>query len=229
MQSIINGFLWGIKWPMAFLMVLLTIPAILSIKDIISFYLTAEVMIWFGIPFLICAVGLLFLPYIGASFLAILEHELTHMIFALLTFHKPVDLDVQQNKGGSFSFKGTGNWLIALAPYFFPTFAVCVVLASLVYISMEQPLPHTYWAILGTMTGYHLASTILEIHPKQTDFKVAGYLFTILFLPGANAIFYGMLLSFACLGWNGIGAFFNALGQNTLLFIGKILQSQGMM
>ena len=144
-----------------------------------------------------------------------LEHELTHMLFALLTFHPPVSLDVNQNKGGYFAFKGKGNWLIAIAPYFFPTFGFVVMLASIAYIVMGEKIPDMYWSVLGVMVGYHLASTILEIHPKQTDFKVAGYLFTLLFLPGANLIIYGILLSFASLGWKGVDVYFNVLNHQT--------------
>jgi hypothetical protein len=121
------------------------------------------------------------------------------------------------------AFQGEGNWLIALAPYFFPTFAVVVMLSSLVYMGMGKPLPDLYWAIFGTMCGYHLVSTILEIHPQQTDFKSAGYIFTIAFLPGINLIVYGLLLAYACAGWSGIPSFMSLLMQHTIEFIGRLI------
>ena len=109
-------------------------PCIISASrstDIPSFYAdliaiqkltNADVLLVFFLPFGATAVLFLFMPMLAGSFFAIMEHELTHMLFAVLTFHKPRGLDVNQDVGGSFSFEGKGNWLIALAPYFFPTF-----------------------------------------------------------------------------------------------------------
>lgn len=220
----INWFLALIKWPLALLMVLIVVPTAKSIGYVMSQYLTEYVVLWFAVPFVVISVLWLFMPFLSGTFLAIMEHELTHMLFAILTGHKPVDLEVNQNKGGYLSFKGRGNWLIALAPYFFPTFAFVVMLASLVYFALDKPLPDLYWAVFGVMCGYHLASTILEIHPQQTDFKSAGYAFTILFLPGANLIVYGLLLSYACLGWQGLSVFMKILSSQTSAFITQTLQ-----
>lgn len=219
----INWFLALIKWPLAVLMVIMVLPAFQTIEIMISQGITSYIMLWFVIPFIATSVLFFSLPFLGGSFLSIMEHELTHMLFAILTGHKPVDLEVNQNKGGYLSFQGEGNWLIALAPYFFPTFAVVVMLASFVYMGMDKPLPDIYWAVFGTMCGYHLASTILEIHPKQTDFKVAGYIFTMAFLPGINLVVYGLLLSYACAGWTGIPRFMSLLVHNTIHFINALL------
>lgn len=222
MQSAINLILALLKWPIALMMLLMIVPAFMTIVSFCMNLITPHFLIWFGVPFIIMCVFWLFVPSMGGSFLAIMEHELTHMLFALLTFHKPMDLDVSQDKGGHFSFMGKGNWLIAIAPYFFPTFAFFVMLSSLIYMFMDQPIPDVYWSVFGVMVGYHLASTILQIHPKQTDFKAAGYLFSIAFLPGANLIVYGLLLAFACLGWKGLPLFMNGLIYNTAVFIHKL-------
>ena len=220
----INWFLMLIKWPLAVLMIAMILPAIQTIEQVISQGVDSHVFLWFALPFIVTSVLFFMLPFLGGSFLAIMEHELTHMLFAILTGHKPVDLEVNQNKGGYLSFQGEGNWLIALAPYFFPTFAFVVMLASLVYMGMDKPLPDLYWAVFGTMCGYHLASTILEIHPAQTDFKMAGYVFTIAFLPGINLIVYGLLLAYACAGWSGIPSFLSLLMHYTVEFINKLIQ-----
>ena len=220
----INWFLGLIKWPLAILMLLMIVPSVQTIEVVILQGVNSYVMVWFALPFIITSIVFFMLPFLSGSFLAIMEHELTHMLFAILTGHKPVDLEVNQNKGGYLSFQGEGNWLIALAPYFFPTFAFVVMLASLVYMGMDKPLPDLYWAVFGVMSGYHLASTILEIHPKQTDFKVAGYIFTISFLPGINLIVYGLLLAYACAGWVGIPRFLSLLIQYTAEFITRLIQ-----
>ena len=58
-----------------------------------------------------------------------IAHELTHTLFAFLTLHlvKRVRLN-PDGSGGSMAFSGQGNWLITLAPYFFPLFAFLYML-----------------------------------------------------------------------------------------------------
>lgn len=223
MQDVLNHLLALIKWPVAGLMVLLVAPAFVTILEFIHYSLTPTILLWFGLPFILVAAFWLFVPGMSGSFLAILEHELTHMFFALLTFHKPVGLNVHQDKGGSFSFQGRGNWLIAIGPYFFPLFPTIIMLASIVYALMGEVLPPVYWSVFGVMVGYHLASTILQIHPGQTDFKKAGYVFTILFLPGANLLAYGIVFAYACMGWKGIPMYMNVLLYQTGRFVDKLM------
>lgn len=218
MQTLINFILAILKWPLALLMVFLIIPAFKTDMMILYNGLTLTVLGWFFLPLLMMILLWLVIPGLSGSFLSILEHELTHMVFAVLTFHSPHDINVQRGVGGNFIYTGNGNWLISIAPYFFPTSSVLVILLGLFYFFMGQTLPPFYWAILGVMTGYHLISTLDEIHLGQTDFKSAGYLFSILFLPAANLIFYGILLSFACYGFQGIPLFLSMLKEQSILF-----------
>ena len=218
MQQLINFILAILKWPLALLMLMLIIPTFKT--DILILYngLTLTVLGWFFIPLLMIILLWLVIPGLSGAFLSILEHELTHMVFAILTCHSPHDINVKRGVGGNFIYTGKGNWLISIAPYFFPTSAVFVILLGLFYPLMGETFPNFYWLILGLMTGYHLISTLDEIHLQQTDFKSAGYLFSILFLPTANLICYGLLLSFACYGFQGFEIFISELSNQSLLF-----------
>ncbi len=224
MQYFINKVLWWIKWPIGFLMLLCVYPAFRIDLLLISQNTTSFLLIWFALPLIATILIFLFIPALSGSFLAITEHEVTHLLFALLTFHKPHNLEVFQGKGGYMSFYGPGNWLITLAPYFFPTFAFVVMLFSIVYKITGEVLPNLYWSVFGMMVGYHLISTILEIHPKQTDFKQAGYLFTLIFLPGVNLIVYGLLFSFAVWGWSGFEVYFSHLIREVSVFTHTLLK-----
>ena len=223
MQRVINFILAILKWPLALLMLFLIIPLFKANMLVLYNGLTLEVLGWFFLPLLIVILLWLIIPGLGGSFLSILEHELTHMIFAVLTFHSPHDINVQRGVGGNFIYMGRGNWLISIAPYFFPTSAVFVILLGLFYPLMGESFPNVYWLILGLMTGYHLISTLDEIHLEQTDFKVAGYLFSILFLPSANLIIYGFVFSFVCYGFQGFSLFFEILIKETSHFFGIFL------
>ena len=214
-----NFFLALLKWPVAAFMVLAVFPALKT--DILILYngLTLSILGAFFLPLLSVIVLWFFVPKLSGSFLSILEHEITHLIFALLTFHIPQDITVKRGQGGYFSYFGRGNWLISLAPYFFPTSAAIVMALGGFYPLLGEPFPIGYWIILGLMTGYHLASTMDEIHLDQTDFRQAGYFFTILFLPGINLITYGILMSYVCHGFKGFSMYFNEFMTQFSLFL----------
>lgn len=222
-NRMINLFLALIKWPIALLMLLFLFPAFFSDMLLMKELTNIDVALQFFLPFAATVFLFLLIPGMAGSFLAIAEHELTHMLFAVLTFHKPKGLDINQDVGGSFSFIGEGNWLIALAPYFFPTFTVVIMLGTPIYLMFYPTLPSFYLMLLGVFIGYHFISTLLSIHPKQTDFQVAGYFFTIFFLPGINLIVYGLLFCFAVKGSNGVSLYLNTLFHQTNIVIQKLM------
>ena len=138
------------------------------------------------------------------TFFLTLEHELTHALFAWCTFHRVIDLQVTLTKGGQISFHGRGNWLIALAPYFWPT--ISLTLMAIAWL-LPEPLQDVGQALIGASFAWHVTSTIREIHPAQTDIGKAGKLFSLLFLPVANMLAVGSLLSFAHGGLSKVGNF----------------------
>lgn len=224
MQSLINWILKIIKWPIALFMLAILLPSVFCLILFVKLLIQSEMLSLFFFPLLaFCAFWVLFLRGKGTSFFAIFEHEITHMLFAVLTFHKPVSLEVHHHKGGSFNYQGKGNWLICLAPYFFPTFPVIVMLGSILYPFMNTSIPNGIFVVLGLATGYHICTTIASIHPKQTDFKEAGFLFSILFLPTANILCYGLIAAFALYQWNGLILFANTLNESAITFMNEIL------
>ena len=81
-------------------------------------------------------------------------------------------------------------------------------------------LPDYYLVLFGIFIGYHLIVTLFEIHPKQTDFEVAGPIFSICFIPGANLLIYGMLFAYLQKGWLGMLAYYVQLWHHALTLIG---------
>ncbi len=219
----LNWIIEKLKWPVAVLMVLIAVPALYADIYALEKLTNMDVILQFFLPFIATAVLFLFIPALAGSFFAIMEHELTHMLFAVLTFHKPRGLDVNQDVGGSFSFEGKGNWMIALAPYFFPTFWFVLVLLMPIYVSFTGKLPDFYVPMLGIFLGYNFIVSCLSIHPKQTDFKVAGYIFTICFLPGILFLKYGIVFCYSIKGLAGVEAYFSLLAQKAYQIVGPFL------
>jgi Flp pilus assembly pilin Flp len=129
---------------------------------------------------------------VGGFFMT-LEHELTHALFAWATLHRVIGFRATMRSGGHIRYLGRGNWLITIAPYFFPTLSI-IAIAALHWLP-DRDIAYG-GAILGATVAYHLLSTWSETHRHQTDLQDVGFLFSALFLPAANAIVYGLVLGF---------------------------------
>jgi|JI10StandDraft_1071094.scaffolds.fasta_scaffold02882_9 hypothetical protein len=141
----------------------------------------------------------------GASKVIVWEHELTHAIFAWLTGHKVLRQEWLNEDGGKIEFVGRGNWLITVAPYFFPTSAFLLLVPALL-----MPFNFLPWSqlALGVALGFHLVSTYIETHRDQSDLKKLGWVFCWLFLPTANVIAVALLIAYAQSGLQGVGEYF---------------------
>lgn len=141
--------------------------------------------------------------------LGTLEHELTHVVFAWLTLHWVRTVEVDDSGSGRMSFRGKGNWLIALAPYFFPLAAMSMLFFAVAFEHVtQQALPEWVLMSLGAAVAYNLCSFWEQLHPQQTDFVVAGWVTTFCFLPAANLFTFGLILSYAAAGGRGVFGFF---------------------
>ena len=127
------------------------------------------------------------------GFWTVLEHELTHALFAWATFHRVVGFAAMRS-GGHVRYVGRGNWLIAIAPYFFPTF-VLFVIAVLTWLPPHHLAVGA--AVLGAAVAHHVLSTWSETHRHQTDLREVGWLWSWMFLPAVNAFVLGLILAYA--------------------------------
>lgn len=211
-RKYINRFLALIKWPVAVTM-LLVIPA--AIQTFQRYFTIRAQLNWHNLAYFF--VGFAFFCVVRVAFIVkrgnaeTMEHEITHSLFAMLTLHPVHDLQVHDQGGGYMSFKGEGNWLIAISPYFFPLSAYVMVFLAIAASQIVGYMPDWVFVGIGCAVAYNLISFATQLHPEQTDFKVAGYLFTLCFLPGANMLAFGVILAFVERGWNGIIFFFKLI------------------
>ncbi len=140
------------------------------------------------------------------SWLSTFEHELTHCLFAWMTGNKVGEIKVTLRSGGHMTVIGSPNWLIDLAPYFFPTGAVTLLVLSALVPGLD---PWVWQAAVGLSLCYHFTSTLAHTHRGQTDLQKAGFLFCWMFLPAANVVGLGLTLAVARTGWTGISHWFS--------------------
>jgi hypothetical protein len=193
LTRLIDRLINVLKWPIA-LLTLFLLPAIgLTIGNEIT-NLSSTIFIPFivGVAAYFILWKLLFNRRLWGSWLPTFEHELTHTLFALITLHRVTDFHTSYAKGGHVQYiGGPGNWLITIAPYFFPTFVVLMLLVNYYFPLLQRDL---FILMLGFVVSFHLISTLTEINTKQPDLRKVGLFFSCCFLPGANLFFVGGLI-----------------------------------
>jgi hypothetical protein len=202
-------FAW-IKWPVAILALLLlpsTTIALLLLA--IRIATVPQPMSMFAVGFAVYfALWWFVFRYSRFTFFVTLEHELTHSLFAALTLHRVKGLRVTATRGGQMTYVGQGNWLITVAPYFFPTLSLALILA---FAAIPINVSGLDDGLVGASFAYHLTSTWRETRPGQSDIKKAGIWFCVAFLPTANMITAGIVLAFAHAGAPGVSEFLLAI------------------
>lgn len=200
MGTLISFILNLLKWP-----VVITIAGITPAAAIAFWRLLEEAWyreLWassFGVGFAVISVAWIVLGRLRiVRFCSTMEHELTHVLFAWMTFVRVVELrstdgtlETDDNSEGHVHLEGS-NWLITMAPYFFPTAAAIILAATWALAARPTELAH---GLLGAATAFSIVSTWQETHRYQDDLRTVGFGFSWLFLPGANLLFYGMLLA----------------------------------
>ncbi len=209
----IASVLGVVKWPLAILCAVYFPATALALGEELLGIVRG---MHFLVPFiagaaLYLALWLLVMRRINVDFLSTLEHEITHCIFAWLTFNRVVGLKATLRSGGATHYQGTPNWLIQTGPYFFPT--VTIVLLIVMHFVGPQHLVLMY-GLLGASIVYHVISTWAEAHHRQTDLKEAGLVFSLLFLPTANLVFYAGIIAFLRFGTAGFAQLFGVVAHS---------------
>jgi len=197
----VSALVQTLRWPLAIVAAAVTPAAAITLWALLL--AAYEVAFWTS-PFVIgLAVGFGLMSVFRTSrtvqLLATAEHELTHALFAWLTLVRVTEIrsgDGSRSYGGAVGYvmlEGS-NWLISLAPYFFPTASAAVILAT--WTLADEPSAASYF-LLGLATAWSIVSTWHETHAGQSDLKHAGHLLSWCFLPGANVLCYGLVLAFA--------------------------------
>jgi len=149
-------------------------------------------VIFFGFGFILFSVTWI-LFWKSFQFFSIFEHEFTHLITALLFFHKPKSFFVDKDRGGWVQIAGT-NFIVTLSPYFLLTF--CFLILPL-FLIVEATYMKYLFFVLGIFTSYHTLSTFKEINfRKQPDLIFNGRIFSFIVITLGNILSYGFILAF---------------------------------
>ena len=123
-------------------------------------------------------------------------HELTHALWAWLFGGRVKKMKVS-SEGGHVIVTKT-NFLIVLAPYFFPLYAVMVIAVFAVghWIWGWQWFFVYFHLLVGAAYAFHVTLTFHTLQTRQSDITSQGYLFSgvVIFLGNALILLFGIPL-----------------------------------
>ena len=150
-------------------------------------------------------------------------HELTHALWVWL-FGGSVKKFKASSSGGHVIVDKT-NFLISLAPYFFPLYAVMIVAVFAVGHLIWNWKGFLPWfhLLVGAAYAFHITLTANVLKTQQTDITSQGYLFSaaVIFLGNVTVLLVGIPLLTAkvdlttMLGWwfENIGEVIHRIGK----------------
>jgi len=148
---------------------------------------------WFAGGFVIWLLLFFMLPRPVLSY--VLAHELTHALWGLLMGARVSRLRVS-SKGGSVTLTKT-NFLITLAPYFFPFYSIlALIVYLLVNLKWDMSLYRPFWyAVFGLTWCFHLTFTVNMIGNHQPDIQEHGRIFSYIFIYCINLLTATILIN----------------------------------
>jgi hypothetical protein len=136
---------------------------------------------WFAGGFVLYGVVQVF--FWRPLFLYVMGHELTHALAAVLQGGKADDLHVS-TKGGMVKVNKS-NFVVNLAPYFFPIYTA---MASLVWLIAADRFRPWLAALIGFTLAFHFALTLYSLKQHQSDITEVGWLFAIPLIAALNLV-----------------------------------------
>ncbi|HZV35562.1 MAG TPA: hypothetical protein VFB72_13395 [Verrucomicrobiae bacterium] len=139
----------------------------------------------------------------------VLGHEFTHVLWTWLFDGKVKKMKVSSKGGHVIVTKN--NFLISLAPYFFPLYAAVVVTVFVLGHLIWNWAAYMVWfhLLLGAAYAFHLTLTWHILKTEQSDITQHGYLFSgvVIFLGNVAVLLLGVPLV------TGRGGVVNSLGS----------------
>ena len=129
--------------------------------------------------------------------LYVFGHELTHALWVWLMGGRVSRFRVGREGGHILTDKN--NFLIALAPYFFPLYSILVLAlygAFSLFVDM-QPYGRLLYALVGVTWAFHFTFTCWMIPKNQSDLSDNGTIFSLVVIYLMNLLLLGVMLIIA--------------------------------
>ncbi len=199
-----NGLMIPTRW-VKFVIALFLLPVcgILTQTFFTAFaQATVAQRLWAGEEFWFFSLGavLWLIAFFGLSrpvILYVFGHELTHAIWVWMMGGRVSRFRVTRD-GGHIVTNRT-NFLIALAPYFFPLYSILVIaLYGILSLFVDvHPYTKLLYALIGVTWAFHFTFTCWMIPKNQTDLTEHGTFFSLVVIYLINLILLSVMLVLA--------------------------------
>jgi hypothetical protein len=163
---------------------------------------TVTQRLWMAEPFWFFSLGavLWLIAFFGLPrpvIVYVFGHELTHALGVLLLGGRVSRFRV--GRDGGHIVTNRSNFLIALAPYFFPIYSILAIaiygLVSIFYNT--QPYGRLLYAVIGATWAFHFTFTCWMVTKDQTDLSDHGTFFSLVVIYLMNLILLSVMLVLA--------------------------------
>lgn len=125
----------------------------------------------------------------------LLEHELSHVLFALLSGIRVKAFSLNRNSG--YVKTERVNILIALAPYALPLYTLLLIG---IYKIMSRYFPHLFlkylfYSLFGLTLGFHILATMHYLQIYQPDLARYGSFSSLIFISICSLLILVVILS----------------------------------
>ena len=192
------------KW-VKFIVALFLLPvcAILSQTFFTSFArATVAERLWAGEEFWFFSLGavLWLIAFFGLPrpiVLYVFGHELTHALWVWMLGGRVSHFKV--GRAGGHILTDKNNFLIALAPYFFPLYSILVIaIYGMLSLFLNlQPYGRLLCALVGVTWAFHLSFTCWMIPKNQSDLTDNGTVFSLVVIYLINLVLLSAMLVMA--------------------------------
>lgn len=155
----------------------------------------AEPFWFFSLGAVLCLIAFFGLP--RPVIIYVFGHELTHALGVLLLGGRVSRFRV--GRDGGHIVTDRSNFLIALAPYFFPIYSILAIatygVLSIFYNT--QPYGRLLYAVIGATWAFHFTFTCWMITKNQSDLSDHGTFFSLIMIYLMNLILLSVMLVLA--------------------------------
>lgn len=175
---------------LTFFFILFSISAIIEfIKIFKNYSITTKIEFFFISGFIFYLV--IHIIFYKPVFIHVMSHELTHILWAFLFGGKTKKLEVTDSGGKVIINKS--NFLISLAPYFFPFYTFIFIF---IYLIADKKFYPYIAFLIGASLSFHIALTLYSLRLSQSDLKEdSNLIFSLSFIFLMNLFIIILVLS----------------------------------
>lgn len=165
---------------------------------------------------------ILHLLFYKPTYFYVLGHEAVHAGMAWIFGGKIKSFKVSEDGGAVKTDKS--NFIIELAPYFIPIYAIIITVVYFVIASSYAINGALFVFLIGFALAFHIISTIEIMKIRQPDIVKSGYFFSIIMVYVINIIVIALIFSLVFPGFSIKKFFLDVWSSSRYIYTAAVRQ-----